>query len=81
MKRDYDITVLLQLECAADALFMKEVCEVWSVSSYCRITTDNNLLQLVAEVPTRHTLQTLPKVCLFSVLTGRGRQAWVKDFY
>jgi hypothetical protein len=47
---------------------MKEVCEVWNVSLYCDLTTDNNLLQLAAEVPMSHTLQTTSEVCLLSVV-------------
>jgi len=70
---------LLQLDCTADALFMKEVCGVWDISSYCGITSDNNSLQFDAEVPLRHTLQLQSKVCLFSFLIRRGHQTWVRD--
>jgi hypothetical protein len=71
--------VLLQLECAANATFMKEVCEVWHIPSYCGLTGDNNLLQFNAEVPLRRTVRTDSKVCVFSVLIMRGHQAWVRD--
>jgi hypothetical protein len=58
--------VLLQLECVANASFMKEVCEVWNIPSYCGITSDNNSLQFEAEVPLHHTVQLPSEVCLFS---------------
>ncbi|XP_021930441.1 major facilitator superfamily domain-containing protein 6-A isoform X2 [Zootermopsis nevadensis] len=51
-------TILCELECAADAGFTKEVCEVWNVSQYCNLMNDINLLQFDAEVPLSHTLQT-----------------------
>ena len=56
--------MLLQLECAADATFMKEVCETWNIPSYCGITSDDNTLQFDAELPLHHTIQTETKVCM-----------------
>lgn len=51
-------TLSCELKCAADAAFLKEVCEVWNIASYCGSNSDNNLLQFDAEVPVVHTLQT-----------------------
>jgi len=64
VKLNDDLTVLLQLECAANATFMKEVCEVWNIPSYCAITSDNKSLHFDAEVPLHHTVQTESKVCM-----------------
>jgi hypothetical protein len=71
--------VLLQLECVANASFMKDVCEVWNISSYCGITSDSNSLQFEAEVPLGHTVQLPSEVCLFSDLTRGVHWAWVRD--